>query len=236
MIPAGQSAITAPNNTPAGKLRGKPEPVPTFSQQEGRERRRKRLITERVKDFTPSREVFEVADPLAQRIAALAALPTPPSVPSIALRFRRPVSDFADACHEFISGVIRWAAEDDARDRTRHLADEPGKRKYAMTTFCDLAQRPALPEITDTMVRDGPWAAALAEMAATADGLRAATTYSDRLERLLRDTVDRAALDLGRKVDWAESQPPTPPPARTDPRAELTALGIETPSPSRSSA
>lgn len=229
MIPAGLSAITAPNNTPAGRLRGKPEQVPSFTQVQWRQRRRQRLITHRVSEFSPSREVTEVAGPLAERIAKLAALPTAPSIPSVALRFRRPVSDFADACHEFVSGVIRWAAEDDARERTRHLADEPGKRKYAMTRFCDLAQRPALPEITDTIIRDGTWAAALTEMAAAADGLRAATTYSDRLEKLLRDTVDRAALDLGRKVDWAVSQPPARVPSPADPRAELVALGVETP-------
>jgi hypothetical protein len=65
------------------------------------------------------------------------------------------VRELADAAHELVSTVVGWLAgwlaETDALAKTKHLAGEPGKRTYAMTTLIDLAQRPALPEITDGM-------------------------------------------------------------------------------------
>jgi hypothetical protein len=217
-IPVPRSAITAPNNTPAGRLRGQPEPVRTHPPAVWRTRRRQRLITARVQGFSPSGEIADAAGPLAARIAALDA----------PLRLRRWVLGYADAGHEFVSALIGWQAEADGRAKTTHLANEPGKRQYATTLIKDLAQRPPEPVISDQMIVDGSWPALLTEMAAAADGLRVATTYSDRLETLLRDTIDRAALDLDRKIAWAESNPLPDPSKPLDPRAALAALGIET--------
>lgn len=210
--------IGAKNNTPAGRLRGLPEAVPVYTQAQWHERRRRGLVTLQVESFSAAREIADVAGPLAARIAALWA----------PLRFRRLVLAYADAAHEFVSGVIGWQAEVDGRTRTAHL--EPGKRQYATTLIRDLAPRPELPEITDEMMIDGTWPAVLAALAVPLSAQRWA--FSDRLEKLLDETVDRAALALERKVAWAESQPPPKPSsiptATTDQqrRADLEAMGI----------
>jgi hypothetical protein len=228
------SSITAVNNTPAGKARaaGLPEPVRKASQPEWRKRRRQRLRTEWLTEpFIASREISDVAGPLAARLAALArADRSGGQSPSVALRFQQPIAAFADAVHECVSALIGWQAEVDGLAKTGHLAAEPGKRRYALTKIKDLAQRPELPVIGAVSIREGSWAAALTSMAAAADGLRVAAGYSDRLEKLLRETVDRAAADLERRVAWAESQPPVrplPAAASTDhDRAELQRMGI----------
>lgn len=135
-------------------------------------------------------------------------------------------------------------AERDARRRTEHLADDEGKRRYAITTLVDLASRPALPDITDEMISDGSWVSALTEMVESIDAalsdllakafppgapaLRGQPSRSDRLERLLRETVDRAALTLERALDATAEMSSTAPTAPVaDPRAELAALGID---------
>jgi hypothetical protein len=144
--------------------------------------------------------------------------------------------------HEATGTAVGWLAEIDARRRTEHLAGDPGKRRYAMTTLIDLAQRPALPDITDAMILDGSWAAALTEMSEqvdaalsdllarslppNADALRGQPSRSERLDRLLRETIDRAAMDLERRLDRDDKRQPV---ATTspDPRAELAAMGVE---------
>jgi hypothetical protein len=231
-VPA--SSITATNNTPAGRARaaGLPEPTRVVSQAEWRKRRRQRLLTQRLSGpFIPSREIADVAEPLAARLAALArADRSGGQVPSVALRFKAPVVVFADAAHELISAIIGWQAEVDGLSKTGHLAAEPGKRRYALNLIKDTAQRPELPMIGDRHIRKGSWAADLTAMAAAADGLRVASGYSDRLGKLLRETVDLAALDLERKVSSAESNPPVrrSAAASTDhARAELQALGVQ---------
>lgn len=70
--------------------------------------------------------------PLAERVAAA---PRPP-------RFRFPVAWLGEATHELVGVIVGWVAERDARAKTAHLADEPGKRAYAVTTLVDLAPRP----------------------------------------------------------------------------------------------
>ncbi|MGE0216506.1 hypothetical protein [Mycolicibacterium sp.] len=205
-----------------------------MDQTEDRSRRRKHLPTVNTGQFCASREIADVAGVLAARVAAQ---PNP-------LRLRAPILAYADAAHEFVGTVRGWDAERDARARTEHLADEPGKRKYAMTTLIDLAARPALPDITDAMILDGSWVAALVAMVAPVDAalsdllarafppgapaLRGQPSRSDRLDALLRETVDRAALSLQRAVDAAErAAASTAPTVRPDPRAELAALGID---------
>lgn len=203
-----------------------------YSQGELRRRRRAHLPTVNTGKFSLSREVADVAGPLAAQVAAR---------PN-ALQFRRHVNAFADAAHEAAGTVTGWEAERDARRRTEHLADDEGKRRYAVTTLIDLAPRPALPEITDEMIADGSWATALTEMVEPIDGalsdllarafppgappLRGQPSRSDRLDRLLRETVDRAALSLERALDAAAKQTAVPT-AKPDPRAELEAMGIE---------
>lgn len=203
-----------------------------MKQAEVRRRRRAHLPVVHDGDWSLRREIAEVAGPLADRVAAL---PNP-------VRVRRQALAFADAAHEAAGTVTGWLAEVDARRRTEHLADDEGKRKYAMTTLIDLAPRPALPEIADEMIADGSWVAALVEMVEPQDAalrdllahafppgappLRGQLSRSDRLERLLRETVDRAALSLLRALDAAAERQTTAPTAKPDPRAELEAMGV----------
>lgn len=203
-----------------------------MKQTEIRRRRRAHLPVVHDGDWSLCREIADVAGSLA---AAVAASPSP-------ARVRRQVLAVADAAHEAAGTVTGWLAEVDARRRTQHLADDEGKRKYAMTTLIDLAPRPALPEITDEMIADGSWVAALVEMVAPIDAalrdllahafppgappLRGQLSRSDRLERLLRETVDRAALSLQRAVDAAAERQTAAPTAKPDPRAQLEAMGV----------
>ena len=225
------SSITARNNTPAGKARaaGLPEPTRIFTQDAWRERRHKRLITAHLSGgFSPSREVADVAADLERRIVVLCARYGRSRLdgPSISMRLRLPVAAFADAVHEFVSTVIGWQAEADGYAKTQRLASEPGKRRYALNLIKDTAQRPELPEISAVSIRRGTWAVALVQMATAADGLRVVSGYSDRLQRLLIETVDRAAGDLGRKVAALEQQPVPAAAQATDPRSELERMGI----------
>ncbi|VBA56235.1 hypothetical protein [Mycobacterium attenuatum] len=195
-------------------------------------RRRGNLSVDDYRGFSVCREVADVAGPLAAQVTAQ---PCP-------LELRRQVLAYADAAHEAAGSMTRWHAERDARRRTEHLADDPGKRKYAMTTICDLAPRPALPKITDEMIADGSWAVALVEMVTPVDdalrdllatafppgapALRGRPSRSHVLAALLRETVDRAAMSLQRALDRADTEPSALP-AKPDPRAELAALGID---------
>ncbi len=197
-----------------------------------RRRRRKHMPVVNTGKFSASCEIADVAETFAMQVAAQ----------QNPLQLRRPILAYADAAHEFAGTVTGWAAERDARSKTAHLADDPGKRRYAVTTLIDLAPRPALPEITDAMIADGSWVAALVEMVAPVDApltdmlaqafpprapeLRGQLSRSEKLDRLLRETVDRAALSLERALDRAEEQTPAPT-AKPDPRAELAALGVE---------
>lgn len=204
---------------------------------EQRRRRRAQLPLAYDGAFDLAAEVAAITEPLAARVAD-AAQP---------LAFRPHVIELADATHELVSTVVGWLAETDALARTRHLAAEPGSRRKAVRTLCDLAQRPALPEITDGMLTSGSWAALLTSMAGPSVGplaallarswppdheaLRGRPSRSERLNELVRNTIDRAALALERRLDWAESAPP----ARLRPteaerteqaRAELAAMGV----------
>lgn len=226
--------VRAKNRTYAATAAAAHRPPRRYSQAENRQRRRSGKLTRNTGDFSAVREIADTAGPLAARVTYLA---TP-------LRVRRLVLDYADAAHEFVSTVTGWLAEVDARRRTEHLAADPGKRHYAVTTLVDLAPRPSLPEITEASILDGSWAAAVTAMADTVDAplaallakayppnaneLRGQPSRSERLDRLMRETVDRAALALDRALHTAESQPaPTPSaPTTADPRAELAALGI----------
>ncbi|WP_333895135.1 hypothetical protein [Mycolicibacterium gadium] len=223
--PLTPPATPKPHRPPRGRLATK--------QAEVRRRRRTHMPVVHDGSWSLRREIADVAGALADRVA------TQPSP----LQLRREVLAYADAAHEAVGTVTGWLAEHDARVRTAHLADDEGKRKYAMTTLIDLAPRPALPEITDEMIADGSWAAALVEMAEPinaalsdllarafppgAPALRGQPSRSDRLERLLRETVDRAALSIERALNAAAERPAAPTKPAVDPRAKLAALGID---------
>lgn len=222
---------------PSRKTRGRYALMNPTDQTEQRRRRRAQIPLAYDGGFDLCAEVAAIVDRLAQRVAVA---PQP-------LLFRSRVLELADATHELVSTVVGWLAEFDARAKTAHLAHDSGKRRYAMTTLIDLALRPALPEIADAALADGSWASRLIEMAApstepladllsrswppNAEALRGRPSRSERLTERLR-AVDRAALALKRRLDWAESLPP----ARLQPseagrteqaRAELAAMGVE---------
>lgn len=210
-------------------------PAPTFSQEELRERRRHRLPLAYDGSFDLAAEITAIVSPLAGRVAGL---PQP-------LFARVWVVDVAEAVHELVGTVIGWTAEADALARTGHLADDPGKRTHAVKLYRDLAQRPALPDITDDMLISGSWAAVLVRLGRPHSGplaelltrsrppnheaLRGQPSRSERLETLLRQTVDRVARSLQHYVERRESERPKRARAQTDEeqaRRELAALGV----------
>lgn len=216
-------------------------PPRRYSQAELRQRRRAGMTVGHYGgDWSLAREIADVVSPLAQRVAA-ARRPT---------RFRHSATSasvpiLAEATHELVGTIVGWLAEADARAKTAHLADDPGKRRYAMTTLIDLAKRPALPETTDEALADGSWAAALTAMADDIDtafsellarsyppgapALRGQLSRSQQLDRLLSRTIDRAAMALQRRLDRDDDQADRRQTSQTpDPRAELAALGIDT--------
>ncbi|MFA1701650.1 hypothetical protein ACDT10_01900 [Mycobacterium intracellulare] len=193
-------------------------------------------------DWSLAAEIAAVCRPLADRIAAaehpgrFRHAATPASVPAL-----------AEAVHELVGTGVGWVAEADARRKTAHLADEPGKRRYAMQTLIDLAKRPALPEVTDNALADGSWADQLIGMTEGIDAafsallarsyppgaaeLRGQTSRSERLDALLRRTIDRAAVALERRLDRDEHhRRPDPDDRAPDERARaaLAAMGVQT--------
>ncbi|OKH63153.1 hypothetical protein EB73_26445 [Mycobacterium sp. SWH-M3] len=228
--------IPARRGTPAalaGQRQQAPRP-PRYSQAQLRQRRRTGLVAAKYgAKWSLRNEIADQLTPLAERIATL---PDP-------ARFTRSVRSVAETTHELVGTVVAWCAESDALARTRHLADEPGKRKYAVTTLVDLAQRPALPEVTDAMLADGSWAAVLAAMADGCDAsfsallgkshpsnaaeLRGQLSRTDRLVRLLRETLDHAAVLLDKRINSAAAAAPQA--TTTDPRAVLAEMGVTAP-------
>lgn len=233
-------------NTPAARVsrgrasfHGAVRPPTPPSQQELRRRRRDGLPAGHYGGtWSLAREIEAVCRPLAERIAAR---PSPG-------RFNRDavsVATLAEAVHELVGTITGWIAERDARARTQHLADEPGKRNYAVKTIVDLAQRPALPHISDDMVADGSWVNALVTMAETIDSdlstllgsafppnaveLRGQQSRSEHLARLLARTLDAAATALERRLTRDESganDRPRPAPDLSDATDELRKLGV----------
>jgi hypothetical protein len=218
--------------------RRRPTPITSvvkFGQDEKRQRRRQHLVVAYDGAFSLADEVAAITGPLARRVTDR---PDP-------LVFRRWVIEFADAVHEAASTVVSWVAEIDARRVTEHLAAEPGKRTYAIRKIVDLAQRPALPELSDTALTTGRWPAGLVTMVEPVsvqlsdllarafppndDRLRGTVSRSELVVELLRETIDRAALALNRRLDWAESQPAPRRSAPADAIAELADLGVVIP-------
>lgn len=217
----------------------RPQPPRRYSRAELRERRRVGLPAAHYDGtWSLAREIADVVEPLAQRIASDAR-------PTRFMRSTATVPWLAEQVHELVGVVVGWVAETDARRRTAHLADEPGKRKYAVTTLVDLAPRPPLPEVTDKALADGSWAAALVAMAETVDAefstllershppdaaaLRGQPSRSDLLAQLLARTIDHAATALERRFNRDEHADHSQDHQTADDRAraDLAAMGID---------
>lgn len=236
-----QPGVMARNRTPAALAAQRaamtPQPPRRYSQAELRQRRRTGLTVGHYDGtWSLAREIADAVEPLAQRIAA-------DDRPSRFMRSTACAPWLAEVVHEAVGVIVGWLAEADARAKTAHLANEPGKRKYAMTTLIDLAPRPALPDITEKDMASGAWAAAVVAMADGIDAefsnllahshppnaasLRGQASRSELLARLLARTIDHAATALERRLDrddYADHRP-----TETDrARAELAAMGIDT--------
>lgn len=235
-----QPGVMARNRTHAALAAQRGQPPRRYSQAELRERRRIGLPAALYGgDWSLAREVADVVGPLAQRIAA-------DDRPTRFMRATATVPLLAEVVHELVGVVVGWVAETDARRRTAHLVNEPGKRKYAMTTLVDLAPRPALPDIAEKDMASGSWAAAVVAMAGAVDAefsallahshppnapaLRGHASRSELLARLLSRTLDRAALALERRLDRDDhaDHHPTASTETDRARAGLAALGIDT--------
>lgn len=233
------SHVIARRGTHAALAADRPKPPRRYSQAEHRERRRTGLPAAHYGGtWSLSREIAEQCNPLAERIANDAR-------PSRFLRSTATVRWLAEEVHELVGDITGWVAERDARARTKHLADEPGKRRYAMTTLVDLAPRPALPDVTDDMLASGEWVATLVAMAETVDAefstllahshppnaaaLRGQPSRSELLARLLSRTIDHAAMALTRRLDRDEHADNSQNRQSADDRAraELAAMGID---------
>ncbi|MDV3135420.1 hypothetical protein [Mycobacterium sp. 29Ha] len=233
------SHVIGRRGTYAALSAARPKPPRRYSQAELRERRRTGLtVGQYGGDWSLSREIADVVGPLAERIAADAR-------PARFLRSTVTVPWLVEMVHELVGDITGWVAEREARAKTKHLANEPGKRRYAMTTLVDLAPRPALPEVTGKALADGSWVATLVAMAETVDAefsallahshppnaaaLRGQPSRSDLLARLLARTIDQAATALERRLnrdDQGErNQDHQTPDDRA--RAELAAMGID---------
>ncbi|KKF01583.1 hypothetical protein EUA04_13330 [Mycolicibacterium obuense] len=234
------SGVMAKNRTYAAQAAEHPQPRRRYSQADHRERRRAGLPAAHYDGrWSLAREIADVLGPSAQRIAGA-------DRPARFMRTAVSVPWVAETVHELVGVVVGMVAETDARHRTAHLASEPGQRRSAMTMLVDLAPRPALPEITDKMLKTGTWAAALTAMAEVVDPafsellarshppgappLRGQPSRSDLLARLLARTIDRAALALERRLDRDDhTDHSTTGKDQSDcARAKLAALGIDT--------
>jgi len=201
-------------------------------QNTNRLRRRQRLSVVYSGSFSLADEIAAISGPLAGRVAGV-------SGPFV---LRGPVTEFVAQVGVCVSTVAGWLAEVDARERTTHLSG--GQREDAVRKLVGLATVPQMAEVTDSGLASGAWVADLVAVALpvgvdlaallershrpNADALRGAVSRSERLEELLRETLDSAAAGLSKKVGWAESQP-VPRTAQADVRQELEALGVVVP-------
>lgn len=234
------SHVIARRGTFAALAARRPQPRRRYSRAEHRDRRRNGLPAAHYDGtWSLAAEIADVVTPLAVQIANDAR-------PTRFMRGTITVPDLAEAAHELVGVAVGWVAEADARAKTAHLAGEPGKRRAAITLMVDLAPRPALPEITDEDVASGAWAVALTEMSEAVDvafsdllgrsqppgaaALRGQPSRSDLLARQLRETIDRAAWALERRLGRDDSghRRHTDQTTADRARAELAALGIDT--------
>lgn len=184
---------------------GIPAPLATASQEQLRDRRRKRQRVHLGGTWSLHAEVAAVIGPVATDASRL---PDPAAL-------RRDIEAVADSVHELLSTAVGLIAAD------RHAADAARTRQLA----ADLAVRPAAPAITDEQIVSGSWAVALAKWVQpyTGDlasllgralppdhlGLRGNPSASERLERALR-ALDGTVLELTRRVPKAAARQALP--------------------------
>lgn len=222
-LPNSVSAVRGTRRTPAALARQRPQPAPTYTQAELRERRIQGYVVRLEGDWSFTAEVAAICVPLADRIAERGS-------PRTYIRY---VEDLADAAHQAIHVVVGLLAEADAQRRTRHLPiDERGR---ALAVISTLVERPTLPEIDCDAVAAGTWAQMLVELA---------EPYGDALARLLANAtvvvssrvlrafgeVDHAARALERRLDRDDQPRPSRRAqalsAADHARAELARLGV----------
>lgn len=215
--------VKAPNRTPAALAARRPQPAPTFTQAELRERRQQGLVVQLTGTWSLADEIRDICIPLADRVAQRRS-------PRAYLRY---AEDLTDAVGELIFVAGGLLAEAKAQNQTRHLSLE--ERGRAMAAVRALAQRPRLPEITGDVLAEGVWGHRLAAAAATYDrdlarllGNALTGAVSDRLLRALAG-VDHAARALGRRLDRDAQAPAKATETVSDAdraRAELARLGV----------
>ncbi len=199
-----------------------------------RRTRRGQRLRNRYPSFSMSGEITEQFGPLAAQIAARYA-------PE---RYQAMVASAVELVHEGVGTAAGWAGQPDAFSKTKHLAGDRAARERAITLIGDLTQRPALLEVTAEMLIDGSWVASLAAMAVPLDAplsallaraappgsnaLKGNLSRSEQLDKLLRETIDRAAGKLTRQLDQASRHPFFQPPVAQDDAArdELAKMGV----------
>lgn len=204
-------------------------PPPHYSQDELRDRRRKRLVFTLDGEFDLTAEVLALTQPLAQRIAAE---PNPAGYLTL-------VEAVADAVFQLHTVAADLLAD---RDAARHLGHiRPGDRDRARRAMRALSARPVRSEITGSDLVAGTWSTPLGELAApfsdalsdllsrAATDRRGAPSASDQIVEALRD-VDAALRSADRKIDRLQTYRaahvrPTHPDV-TDHRNTLRELGI----------
>lgn len=218
--------VGARNRTGAFLASQRPQPLPSYTQTEARDRRLKRLpVYVWPGDWRLTDEFAAICEPLAVQVAAA---PNPAAL-------IRPVAELADAAHQAVDAVVALLARADAERRTSHLGtDDRGRSVRALV---DLAQRPPAPAVTSDMLVEGTWPMALVDLAqpyteqlARLLGSAATPTVADRLLAALVE-VDHAALALARRLDRdatyranrADHRAPSP---ADRARADLEAMGV----------
>lgn len=237
-------AVKAPNRTYAARAGQRPQPAPTYTLDELRERRRKGLPVTLDASYVLHEDVAAIVGPLAQQVSAApwsmrflrsqvasgASHLTGPRVAPAS------IDDLALAVHGVVHAVVGLLAEADAEHKTRHLSGD--QRARARASLRTLVERPALPEFDRGAAHSGEWAAPLVALAEPYSAplrklLGANTTgvVSNRLLRELRD-LDAAAAALQRRLTRdavlrAESPPPLQATAADLARRELESLGVQ---------
>lgn len=181
------------------------EQTPAVDQAEQRQRRRQRRALVYSGEFALLREIRDITEPLAVRVAAE---PVPGA-------YWAQVKELVNATRAVVVVILDMAAEVEASRRTAHLrADE---RSQARRLLVDLAKadRPAVPELDRGQLVSGAWPEVLVELCRPVAGTCSdlldrgwsrsrdpRDSASDRLVEALRG-IDRAALSLGRHIDGA---------------------------------
>ena len=171
-------------------------------QEEQRQRRRHRQRVHYGAEFDLAAEVEAVCNPLGPRSAPFSGSGT----------CRRLVDELVAAVHECVTVVGSWLADD------------------ARTGGVAVVAAPQCPVVDDEALAAGSWPKTLAELArpyskplgvllgrslpADHNDLRGGPSRSERLEKLLRETVDTRARELARYLQHRETHPVRVPPSQ----------------------